>query len=304
MWPLVDVVVPVHDEASLIAGKIENLRQLDYPSERILFWIVDGASADATGEIARAAIGGDPRFVLLEGKVADKTAQLNLVLPQCRSNWVLVTDADARLSPDTLSRLVREGESDPRIGAVGSTVRPLRAHPWEELHWRIADQVRLRESACGSASIVTAPCYLMRRGIVTRLPDDVVADDVHVAFRTSAAGFRTAFVAADVTELRSPISLLEMLRHKHRKANAYLREVRRFLSQTGPMPPLSTTLLRHAAQTFGALLIVTRPGVRSRIGLAATLAVALLGAAVTLPFFRQHACFPKVDRRRARVPAL
>ena len=335
-WPRVDVIIPVHDEAFQIAGKVENLRHLHYPPERIRFWVVDGASRDATGRIATKAFEEDPRFSLLEAGVADKTAQLNFALPRGDAEWILVTDADARIPRDALEELVREAMTTERTGAVGATVTPSRSHPWERLHWRIADRARLREAALGSASIVTGPCYLMRRGVVATFPADVVADDVHVAFRSASAGLRNGFIAADVAELRSPVSLGEMIPHKYRKARAYLREIFRFLPRIGRMDArVRWTFLRHAAPMVvvpmaaaaslallagtaarapwttleataacgvAAALLSIRAIWRARLGLAIMLTFILLAAMFSLPFFGRRVPFPKVDARRPRIP--
>ena len=64
-WPRVDVIVPVHDEARWIRGKLENLRALRYPATRLKVWIVDGASSDGTAEVAAAWAAGDPHRRLL-----------------------------------------------------------------------------------------------------------------------------------------------------------------------------------------------------------------------------------------------
>jgi len=330
-WPEVEVIVPVHEEAGAIAEKVENLRELDYPF--VAFRIVDGASSDGTPERAASAFAGDARFAMRRAAVADKTAQINLALASGVSPWVLVTDADSRLGPDTLRRLVRKGESDARIAAIGATVHPAGAVASERLHWAFADGLRLRESARGAASIVTAPCYLFRREVVPSFPPDVVADDVHVAFRSAAAGRRVAFVAADVSELRNPVSLGEMARHKYRKGHAYLREVFRFLPQAGSMAPRSRAVfLWRAAQMLvvppaaailavllavvltaagpagwvvaagGFLLVLSGKRLRAAAGLAAVLTAALLAAATTLPFYRQRASFAKIDASRKSVP--
>jgi cellulose synthase/poly-beta-1,6-N-acetylglucosamine synthase-like glycosyltransferase len=133
----------------------------------------------------------------------------------------------------------------------------------------------------------------VRRDIVPSLPDDVVADDVHTAFRASKGGYRVAFLRADVTELRAPASLSEMLRHKHRKADAYLREVLRF---DRPMP---THALRTFREIFGSSGDPAPLG--SRLGLAAILGIALLTALATLPFRHPRARFSKIDSKR--IPA-
>ncbi len=325
--PFVDVVVPVHDEEAYIAEKIENLLALDYPSDKIRFWIVDGASRDATRRAATAVIRGDTRFTLLRSDVADKARQLNLALPECRGEWILVTDADSRLAADTLRSLVKEGVSAPHTGAVGVAVTPARPHPWEELHWRETDGIRLREAAHGSASIVTGPCYLVRRGVVDRFPAGVVADDVHVAFRSAAAGLRTGFIPGDVTELRTPASIRELIPHKFRKARAYVREIFRFLPRIAAMREDSrSTFLRHAAKmvlfplvVFPAAALAVRaagasvslsaalaaagavaakPEWRRRAALAALLTAVLLVATVSLLFVGVRLSYRKVDARR------
>jgi hypothetical protein len=76
-WPRIAVVVATLNEAVLIPGKIRNL----------------GAAAD-------------PRVTLIHAGVAGKTAQPNLALEHVDTPWVLVTDADTRLHPDTIRRMV------------------------------------------------------------------------------------------------------------------------------------------------------------------------------------------------------
>lgn len=329
VWPAIDIVVPVRDEREYIAGKVADLRALDYPAGALAFRIVDGASRDGTLEMAAEAVGADRRFHCTDAGAAGKTVQINFALRHCRADWVLVTDADARLESDTLKRLVRDALSGPPAGAVGATVTPSSAHPWEMLHWRVADRRRLREAAAGGASIVTGPCYLLRRSLLNAFPGDVIADDVHAAFRSAAAGLRTGFVRADIVELRSPRTLAELLPHKYRKAHAYVREIFRFLPRSGRMAPAGRgTFVRHAALVVlapvGAALLAASaiaaarwfgpgavaaapvgllfPAIRRRAGLAALLTTALAAGIITAPFLGRGAAYPKVDRRRKPSP--
>ena len=146
--------------------------------------------------------------------------------------WILVTDADALLEPETLERMLDVAAADARVAVVGSHVRPASAHALESLHWSATDWLRARESDRGSAGIVAAPCYLAHRDVLAHMPDDTLADDVHVTCRAMLAGRRIGHAAdAAVVELRSPRTLRALLRHKYRKADAYLREIVRFLPE-------------------------------------------------------------------------
>jgi hypothetical protein len=316
------IVVAVYDEAPLIERKLANLVALTWPWRRIV--IVDGGSTDGTLGTIRRWIASHPDFALLETQRRSKTAQLSDALAAYRDeSWVLVTDADALLEPDTLERLFDVVASDESVSVVGTRVRPTSAHALESLHWRATDWLRAREYDRGSAAIVAAPCYLARREHLA-LPHDAIADDVHVACSAMLAGRRVGQSDATVLELRSPRSLHGLLRHKYRKGDAYLREIMRFLPLAGRMPaPMRTIFLwRAALLTIVPLLsavggialataVVLQWGVQGMLlllapallldippargaALAAVLAAVSAAALFSYPFSRQAASFPKI----------
>jgi hypothetical protein len=257
-WPAIDVVVPVWNEAAGIEAKLANLAALELPDSGVTFWVVDGNSDDDTAEIVERLARGEPRIRLLRLDRADKTAQLNAALERARGDWVVVSDADAELPPETLRSLFAAAAGDPSLAVVGTVVAPLRAHPLEARYWTSANHMRRLESRRGCASIVTGPCYAFRRDLLDRLPDDVVADDVHVALEAAVRGGRVGFVETKVLELRSPLRLAALFRHKRRKADAYLREVLRFLPRAPRMdPPARGIFLWRATQLIGFPLLVT-----------------------------------------------
>ena len=229
-WPRVDIFVPTLNEERFIAQKLENLQRLAYPRHLLSISILDGGSDDRTlrprGSERRR------RIDIVHTGVRGKAAQLNAGFARATADFILVTDADARLEPDALTRLIAALRADETDGCRGrGGVSPLAgdAHPAEHLHWRLLNWLHRQEARRGSASIVTGPCYLMRRGIVSRIPDGVVADDVFVSCAAAAEGFRVGWVDTLVTELRAPRTAREMFQYRRRRGAAYLREVLRFL---------------------------------------------------------------------------
>ena len=319
------IIVPVYDEAQLIESKLDNLAALSYPAAQRRIVIVDGGSGDSSAEIVEQWIDSRQGFELLRTHHRDKTAQIASALrANPNEEWVLVTDADAVLPPDAISDLMNAAAMD--VGVVGARVQPRTAHPLELLHWRTADWLRERESRRGSAAIVTAPCYLTRRELIESMPADAVADDVHVACRAMAAGYRVRRAAFTVFELRSPGTIRALVSHKYRKADAYLREIFRFLPAARQMPrPMRTIFLFRVAlltvvpilgAVGGALAIaamldraplaaaamgVVIAGLAAMarnfgraVALATMLVAVALAALIRLPMSRQTASFPKV----------
>lgn len=333
--PAVLIVVPVLNEASLIERKLANLAGLSYPPSLRRIVIVDGGSSDGTSAAVERAIAGGAVCELVDTSLRSKTAQINEALRRHpTADWILVTDADAMLAPGTLTTLVSMA-ADSAVGVVGTRVRPAAAHALESLHWRVTDWLRQRECDRGSAALVAGPCYLTRRAFIAGLPLDAIAEDVHVPVRAMLAGARVAHADVTVLELRSPRTFRDLLRHKRRKGDAYLREIVRFLPAAGRLPrpmreiflwraALLTIVPLMAALGAGAAIIGAAvhgvPVARSPEWLAAATAVAAVlrlapvrGAArvaalaaaltgisafvlITYPFSRQSPCLPKIGQ--------
>jgi cellulose synthase/poly-beta-1,6-N-acetylglucosamine synthase-like glycosyltransferase len=222
---------------------------------------------------------------------------------------------------------------------VGAQVRPVAAHPVEQMHWRITNRLRMRESRRGGGAAVAAPCYMFRRSLLRTFPDDVVADDIHVTFAAALRGRRAVMIAGAVDELRTPQTLAALIGHKIRKSRAYLREVLRFLPYVGRMrAPVSRILLWRAAHlsivpalvaleialasarvasssvssttaaavtvTLVLLAVLAGPRRTSRLlvalGLTLVLTFAMLVALVSYPLMAQTASFRRLASPRRR----
>ncbi|MDW8370214.1 MAG: glycosyltransferase family 2 protein [Geminicoccaceae bacterium] len=108
--PLVSVVVPCWNSAPWLAAAIGSvLRQTLGELEVIL---VDDGSSDATPRLARELAAADARVRLVlrpDNRGSARTRNEGLAL--ARGPWIAVFDADDRMEPDRLARLVRTAET-------------------------------------------------------------------------------------------------------------------------------------------------------------------------------------------------
>lgn len=124
-WPAVVAVVPARNEAASIAASIAALLKSSYPGAlRVV--LVDDGSDDDTASLARQAaadVGRADALILTAapplpegwgGKLWAVQHGLDVARSFPEARYILLTDADIVLGPDTLRRLVARAESDGR----------------------------------------------------------------------------------------------------------------------------------------------------------------------------------------------
>lgn len=116
--PFVSVMIPCHNEESVIEHTVANILGMDYENFEVI--LIDDRSTDNTAEvIKKISEKFDNVTVLIRDKDAfpGKSAVLNDAMEIAKGEAILVFDADATVDADFLSKLVPELE--PRdVGAV------------------------------------------------------------------------------------------------------------------------------------------------------------------------------------------
>ena len=120
-WPLVSIVVPAHNEAENIEAALEALLTLDYPRYEVI--VVDDGSADETFARARRFAGchGAGTVRVYRKPNGGKWNTHNFAFRRCWGELILCLDADSRIDPGSLRRMVRH-MSDPQVAAVAGRV--------------------------------------------------------------------------------------------------------------------------------------------------------------------------------------
>jgi biofilm PGA synthesis N-glycosyltransferase PgaC len=189
-WPEVTVVIAVHNEASRIETKIENLRALDYPQERLAILIVSDGSSDATNDI----LSHIPRIAWhAYAPRRGKAHALNVALHRVVTPVVAFADVRQEIDAVALKYLVSR-LSKPGIGAVsGELVHRDPANPTAAsigLYWRYEKWIRKAESRFASAVGATGALYAIRREDFVPLADDALLDDFEIPMQIIRRGMR------------------------------------------------------------------------------------------------------------------
>lgn len=117
--PFVSIMIPAHNEESVIAHTIKTVLNLDYPNFEII--AIDDRSTDNTASVLKDLERQYPSKVIAFIRPKDafpgKSAVLNDALKFAKGEAILVFDADATMEPNFLTNLVYELEPKD-VGAV------------------------------------------------------------------------------------------------------------------------------------------------------------------------------------------
>ena len=256
--PRVSMIIPAYNEEMVIARKIHNSLELDYPPDLLEIVVVSDGSRDATERVARAAAGDRIRLVFREDHQG-KTACLNAVLPRLEGQIVVFTDANAFFLTDALARLV-ERFDEPSVGCVMGELQyreegSMNAVLGEGLYWRYENFIKERESRLGSTIVGNGAIYALRRSLCVPLPLEVEADVANplLALR---AGYRVIFERRARCWERAAGTVREEFDRKTRIITNQLATYWFGLRRLGPLPPaalfqiLSHKVLRWLVPLF------------------------------------------------------
>ena len=120
-YPTVTLMICAYNEQDVILEKMENIRQLQYPRERLcIMWVTDGSN-DRSNEL----LSEYPEVTLVYSpERRGKAAAMQHGLSENRAEIVVFTDANTMLNADALCEIVRQ-MMKPNVSCVSQPVPSL-----------------------------------------------------------------------------------------------------------------------------------------------------------------------------------
>jgi glycosyltransferase involved in cell wall biosynthesis len=187
--PDVSVIVAAYAEQEVIAERVSNLRELDYPADRLEVLISCDGSPDETALRARQA-GAD---VVLELPRGGKIRAQDAAVEKSRGQIVAFSDANVRWEPDALRALVAPFD-DRRVGYVCGQVAFVneRGTNQEGVYWRYEMAVRELESRVRSVTGGNGAIYATRRDSYL-VVDPIMGHDLSFPFNMVKRGWLAVY---------------------------------------------------------------------------------------------------------------
>jgi len=228
--PAVTILVPAHNEESVIELKLKNIAEVSYPKEKMEVVVADDASTDGTLAKVYEFKRRHPELnvkVVEQNPRVGKARVLNAALPACENDVIVVSDADCFWNSDILRKALPY-LSDPTVGAVtGYGVIENWSDSWvtkgETKYLKLGSSIRLGESKIHSTIRFEGGFCAYKRNAFKEFDYESGADDSGTALSIVQNGYRTIFVPEARFTTKFPQDLRGKFRVKKRRANQLIR---------------------------------------------------------------------------------
>jgi len=210
----VSVIICTLNAKDAIEKKLEEVLHQNYPLELMEVIVVDGGSKDGTIEILqglRERINSKVRLIVVEDHgFRSKASQINEGIHVASGDYVITTDADCGMRADSIETLVNTLSAD-QVGAVCS--RQVLTNPNESLNTETEvtyrnyyEKIRIAESNLHSTPIYHGGLSAYRKAALSRIDEDVNADDTQLAIAAIRNGYRALYEFESVYYTKAPSS--------------------------------------------------------------------------------------------------
>ncbi|MHB8061975.1 MAG: glycosyltransferase family 2 protein [Ruminiclostridium sp.] len=238
-YPIVSILVPAHNESTVIRKTVQALLALDYPKELYEIIVINDNSTDDSALVLKEiqAKNPDRKMIVINTDKASggkgKSNALNIGLSLASGTVLAIYDADNTPEPNALTLLVENLMSNDKLGAVIGKFRTRNRNA--SLITRFVNIETLAYQCMNQAGrwfffkLCTIPGtnFVVRRSIIDEIggwDTKALSEDTEISFRIYRMGYKIKLMPLAVTWEQEPQLLHIWLKQRTRwaKGNLYV----------------------------------------------------------------------------------
>ncbi|MDE6808142.1 MAG: glycosyltransferase family 2 protein [Prevotella sp.] len=227
LLPEVTLMICAYNEAEVIQEKMENIRALNYPKNKLcVMWVTDGSN-DTSNELLSAY----PEVKLVfSPERRGKAAAMQHGLKENKAEYVIFTDANTMLNADAIREIVRQfmrenvscvsGEKRVAARRQGQT-----AAEGEGIYWKYESTLKRWDSELYSAMGAAGALFAVRMSHYRPAPSNALLDDFMISMLILKDGHRIAYTKNAYAMEYGSANMKEESKRKRRIAAGGLQSI-------------------------------------------------------------------------------
>lgn len=247
--PDMTLMICAYNEEDIIAEKMTNIREIDYPSEKLcVIWVTDGSTDNSNQLLSQY-----PEVTLVYSpERRGKAAAMQHGLSLNKAPFVVFTDANTMLNTSAIREIARQFLK-PNISCVSGEKRVVSreagqvAAEGEGLYWRYESTLKRWDSDLYSAMGAAGELFAVRMSHYHPAPANALLDDFMMSMLIVKDGHRIAYTSEAYATEYGSADMNEESKRKRRIAAGGLQSVWWLRSLMNPLryPTVSFLFVSH-----------------------------------------------------------
>lgn len=225
--PLVTLMICAYNEELVIEEKMQNIRQLNYPKDRLcIMWVTDGSNDNSNNLLSRY-----PEVCLVYSpERRGKAAAMQHGLKENKAEYVVFTDANTMLNADAIREIMFEF-MQPNVSCVSGEKRVAArtqgqvAAEGEGLYWKYESTLKRWDSELYSAMGAAGELFAVRMSHYRPAPSNALLDDFMMSMLILKDGHKIAYTSKAYAMEYGSANMAEESKRKRRIAAGGLQSI-------------------------------------------------------------------------------
>ncbi len=225
--PEVTLMICAYNEEEVIAEKMENIRQLDYPADKLcVMWVTDGSNDSSNDLLSQY----EEVKLVFSPERRGKAAAMQHGLRENKAEFVVFTDANTMLNAQSIKEIVRQFMKE-NVSCVSGEKRVAArqegqvAAEGEGLYWKYESTLKRWDSELYSAMGAAGELFAVRMSHYREAPSNALLDDFIMSMLIVKDGHRIAYTSDAYAMEYGSANMEEESKRKRRIAAGGLQSI-------------------------------------------------------------------------------
>ncbi len=230
-YPTVTIMVPCYNEAKTVEKTVKSLLSLDYPKDKLSIFLIDDGSRDNTWKILQQ-YDGHNNIRIFHKENGGKHTALNLGLQHLKSEFIGCLDADSFVHNQSLKRIIRIFEIEPRNMAVCPSILvydPKNViQTVQRVEYEMANYVKKMLGFAGGIHVTPGPFSIFRKKVFDDLGPYRKAhntEDQEIGLRMQEHRYKIDACPDAYVYTKSPNSIMKLYRQRLRWIYGFIKNL-------------------------------------------------------------------------------